>query len=490
MGPRITPLESTTLANTGQGIVFPILSTICTEGTFIPTADGGELYLRYPERIPREWLDFSKASFSSALASGWKILDINDTRFIVPPDEVLTETISRSDYDALISAKVARKRILPETSMPSISHMDDVSHQIENLCLDSTTLNDGSGRELFFAEGFAYSYFVEGRPVPESISRAIGDGWSLVDIEGNLYILPPEGIVAASGELDKISADGLRKLRQIGAIGLRGSPKAPWWVDKDTVTKAPPQNFGPGVKNATAGELDIDAFQIKQWNRWGAEDGVRPVVDLSNYRWLSNYPELAEWLMAHLAYVEPLDMDRLQNSIDAAEANSSTEAMEPIFKSVQGILGEISVRPQIVERYRGMLKTEPAAFLIVAPQICSVETSEASDAVIGVITTDGGKTALRLISVFEITTSDRQGSQTKRQMEHTLVDRFPKGCHLRDSDGKGITVDIAGAEKPIEASIVALETDDDTANVLENTKLRASTRFSQLGLLPPVKVLS
>lgn len=459
-----TPEDVRVLASPIHRQAYDVLMVLCEK------ASGAT---RYPSAMPQEWLDAGKASVvtvARARLNDWQIVDLVDQRFIVPPAKLLQYLLSPAHYQQLVTLGILAADGVPMTSSPTATFLDDLVTHLKQMLPRATTLVDNSGRIIHVA-----SHLKHGNITNEVVLSAIAHGSTLLNIHNELYVIPATAIGTANTQID---GHLLLRLNTYGIIGLRGGPAAPWWPLrlKDEFKTADPF---VALRESAAGVLDLPAFFARQRARW-AGSTIAPAIALTDYPWVRSYPELNRWLGNHLSMIEPLDMKRIHAALTSAEQAHSVDSIAINMRMVQGILGEIVIRPKIVAAYHHALRNHPHAILAVAPQIFAGDVLEASDAMIFEMVHQGGAAALRLLSVWEVTTSENNISIQTRQLDHSLFQRYAQlGVHLRDNDGHGTSIPIDPLLEHTHMEARSIENATALLAAIEATTANVTTRFGQ-----------
>lgn len=460
------------LASPAHRSVYNILLQMCAQNGIIGGMKSVTSVVRYPPQLPRQWLDDGVPTvFTVARArlNGWKVVDLMDSRFIVPPTDILQYLLSPADYTHLVDFGIAPAASVPTTTGATASLLDDLSGKLVRLLPRTEILLDKSNRTIHLPADFDAS------PVTnDEVFRAISKGATLIYLRGELYLLPLSDIGRGASQ---ISGEELLKLNTFGIIGLRGGPASPWWhlQDNTSFNKADPFAM---LREPAAGELNFIEFVSGQLGRWSGD--VQSVVDLNHYPWLRSYPELRHWLRRHLSHVELQDMKRIESYLDCAEHAASTEAVAGAVRLIQGVMGEIVIRPQIVESYHDILQHHPKAVLVLAPQIHSGDIREASDAVIFEIVQNRDVATIHLLSAWEVTTSQGGISAEKRKLDRALMERYAeRGVHFRGNDGRGISLPIEHNTEATDTQAKRVELPNHFMTVVQSTLQQIMTRFGQ-----------
>lgn len=429
--------------------VSTALMTICTES--VSLEDGATIL--HPHDMPGAWLDegtVTERTFETALRYGWKSEDVEGIRFLIPTDRILHESLPGYEIGLLAAAGIVAEGKTDSALSPGVTHLEDFLVRLYSICDDEEMMEDGTLIHVHY--GFTREYGYE-EITPENIEHAMGDGWTLIVAYGDRFLIPARAI----GNDTNFAEDELKRLFETGLIGVRGEIAVKWQPDS-----AKRQTLVEGMnmlRQSAAGELDLAEFAVAQMDRWGGD--IKPVVELSNYPFLDGYPKLREWLGAHLAYVEPGDMERLDVHILSAEHSPTAQGIDANMHSIQGVLGEIAHRPRVVAEYRKILTNNPNAILVVAPQIYSGSVLEASDAIVGEIVTNAdGVSHFTIYAAWEVTSGEGLGAHIQLQMKRTLEERFTnEGCHLRNEEGRGTTLPVQYAWTGEAGMIEAIEID-------------------------------
>lgn len=459
-----------------SGSVETVLLEVCYLGS---ETDSGDSYVRYPSKTPAQWLENGKVTtgtFASAKVNGWKDVAIDNNHFLVPPDKILGQLLTSMDYGLLLAAGVAKIDGITAPPTPDLwirSPLEDVQYRLYNICTETSAIGI-SGRDIFFPPALN-TYSNNGTINEVSVSNAVRDGWTLILTDGTYFMLPPNALAFASGpetgSTETVNAADLLALNESGIIQMRYSAES---LLNQTPTAIDTAKKDQGQKTVAA--LDLELFQLTQMERWETD---HTVVDLTNYDWLERVPSLKKWLEARLDMVEPSDLTRLENFIFSAQKSGSIRASDIIsVHMISGVLGEIIARRNIVDEYKRIVATRPNAFLAVAPQICSGDSNEASDAVVGEVVYVDGEPSFRIYAVWELTIGSQIIPTAERQMRRTLEERFPKhGILLVDAEGNGANLPVILSVEETSLFVQLIDLDQDTATTLSDTAAQLATNL-------------
>ncbi len=417
--------------------------------------------------MPREWVSAS-SNYRAASSRGWQAVQVNGEIFLLPPKSYWNVLFSDRELSTLVEAGIAVSAAPIQNGAFTV---DDIRHIFLDACPQMFRLREDAF--IFSPSDSSAAY------TPEGIRQFVGEGGTLVHSEGDLFLVPPSLIrpdgVSEDKMPDAVPADVLRRLAELGVIGLRGTHRAPWWQPLALVQPTTSRSEKTTPRPSSP-DMNLAEFELRQYERWTTP---RPVVDLKQFPELNQFPELHNWLWEHIPFVEPMDVRRIVNYLRIAESVTTVEHLNIILNFIHGIMAEVEIRPEIVAHYQKLLEENPSLILVMSPQFFSSDIREASDAMIGELVTRDGKSVLVIHALWEVTSHATGIRAAKIQMDHTVHDRLQDGVYIWSADRQ------AGLRLPVELALAGahdIHTDVAQVNgararVLQETRDQLLTTF-------------
>ncbi len=232
-------------------------------------------------------------------------------------------------------------------------------------------------------------------------------------VEKILYVIPR----------DENHAHLLPKIEDIRKAGLISEVSLLPVIDQDS--KPVPQVIGPVAWDDTGdlGKLDLRLLSQAAKARWIRGENA---PDTQTF---AELPILREWLLRHGSLLHWSDCRKLKKILETLGFQGhggqwTTAGLEAMQDQIQGILGELHHREEVLARYRSAWEEHPDLILLVEGEIRTPDGKMTSDALIGLL--DAGKRELDLWYVFEITTTERSRESNEEKHSANLNRRFPE----------------------------------------------------------------
>lgn len=180
------------------------------------------------------------------------------------------------------------------------------------------------------------------------------------------------------------------------------------------------------------GDLDLSSIAPSVHRRWVEQ---KEIPEIS----FSELPILQAWLLRyrdslHWSDVKRLNQEKELGWIYAYQGEMSSGQKEAMEERVQGILGEIHHRREMLEEYSHQKEKNPELVFLLEGEIKIPDGKMTSDGLIGRLNV--AERVLEMTTLYEITTTESLEEKSREQHGANLEYRFPqKGISIFDAGG-------------------------------------------------------